>query len=153
MRGPQIPNPLSRLDRQLLMIAALVSIIGMADAFYLTLAHLATSSIWCANSATCSEVLQSAYAAPGGVPLAGIGTLAYCATFSLAILAAFGYRHAHTLLALLVAVMLAVTLVLLFVQSAVLHAFCGHCLLSAIATVLLTGCVFVERCIGRKERH
>jgi Flp pilus assembly protein TadD/uncharacterized membrane protein len=136
--------------RLLFAIAAFLSLVGVADAFYLTLAHLAKSNVWCANAASCSEVLGSVYAAPGGVSLASLGTVAYGASYSLAILAAFGYRHARTMLALLVAAMLTVTLVLLAIQSFVIRSFCSHCLLSAFVTFVLTACVALERGVVRR---
>jgi uncharacterized membrane protein len=138
-----------RSSRLLLTIAALLALVGVADAFYLTLVHLTGTIAWCGEGGTCADVLESAYATVGGVPIAAIGTLAYGSVFSLGILAIYGYRRARTLLAGLVAIMLAMTAWLLYVQAQLLHAFCPHCLLSAGLTATLTGCLalhwFLER--------
>jgi len=58
--------------------------------------------------------------------------------FSLATLAAFGYRIAGTLLTALVLLMFLVSLWLIYLQAFVIHAFCQFCLLSAAVTTALT---------------
>ena len=90
--------PERRRSTLLYVIVAIVSLIGLADAIYLTIEHLAGRSVQCTVVAGCSEVLGSAYATIGGIPLAGIGALAYFTVFSCATLALFEYRSAQTLL-------------------------------------------------------
>lgn len=125
-------------------LAALVSLVGLTDAIYLTIEHLTGDSVRCTVTAGCSEVLGSAYASIGGVPVAALGALAYFIAFSLATLAAFGHEWTRRLLAAVVATMLAATLWLLFVQAFILHAFCQYCLLSAAVTLMLSAVVAVE---------
>lgn len=127
------------------LIAALVSLIGLADAIYLTIEHLAGRSVQCTIVAGCSEVLGSSYATVFGIPLASIGALAYFTVFSCAILAVYGYSSARTLLTFVVGLMFLATLWLLFVQAFILHAFCAYCLLSAIVTLTLTGIIIAAR--------
>jgi uncharacterized membrane protein len=62
----------------------------------------------------------------------------------LATLAAFGHQWTRTLLGAIVAMMLATTLWLLFVQAFILHAFCQYCLLSATVTLALSAIVAIE---------
>ena len=124
-------------------IAAIVSLIGLADAIYLTIEHLAGRSVQCTVVAGCSEVLGSSYATVFGIPLASIGALAYFTVFSCAILAVFGYGSARTLLTIVVALMFLATLWLLFVQAFILEAFCAYCLLSAGVTLTLTGVIII----------
>lgn len=119
-------------------LAALVALLGVADALYLTAEHLSGRSVQCVIVTGCDEVLASPYATlPGGVPLAALGLLAYFAAFSLAILSAFGYGRARGLLVALAALMFAATLWLLYLQAFVLRAFCAYCLLSATLTTVL----------------
>jgi uncharacterized membrane protein len=125
-------------------LAALVSLVGLGDAIYLTVEHLTGNSVRCTVTAGCSEVLSSAYASIGAIPVAGLGALAYFIAFSLATLAAFGHQWTRSLLAALVAMMLATTLWLLFVQAFILRAFCQYCLLSAAVTLALSGIVATE---------
>ena len=136
-----------RRSTLLYVIVALVSLIGLADAIYLTIEHLAGRSVQCTVVAGCSEVLGSAYATIGGIPLAGIGALAYFTVFSCATLAVFEYRSAQKLLRIVVALMFLATLWLLFVQAFILHAFCAYCLLSAAVTLTLAGLMVAARFI------
>ena len=129
------------------LAASLLSLIGLADGIYLTVEHLAGRSVRCTITSGCNEVLSSAYATIGGVPLAGVGALAYFSAFSLATLAIFGNNIARTLLLYLVALMLAFTIWLFIVQAFILHAFCQFCLLSGGVTFLLALAVAVDRFI------
>jgi uncharacterized membrane protein len=130
---------------KLYLTAAIVSLIGLADAIYLTVEHVTGQSVRCTIVAGCSEVLSSQYAVVAGVPLAAIGAAAYFTVFSLAILAAFGYRIAGTLLTAVVLLMFLVSLWLIYLQAFVIHAFCQFCLLSAAVTTALTIIAFFAR--------
>ena len=130
----------ARLQTIFYTIAALVALIGLADATYLTVTHLTGEDVLC-GSGDCSVVLGSVYATVGGIPTAAFGALAYFAVFSSAMLAAFGYTRARIFLTLVVALMFGVTLWLLYVQAFILHAFCPFCLLSAALTFFLAGII------------
>jgi uncharacterized membrane protein len=119
-------------------LVALVSLIGLADAIYLTIEHLSGRSVRCTIVSGCSEVLSSSYASVGGLPLAMIGATAYFTVFSLAVLAAYSYKWAAKLLALIVGLMFITTLWLLYLQAFVIKHFCQFCLLSALVTFMLT---------------
>jgi len=135
---------------KLYVTAAVVSLLGLADALYLTVEHVTGQSVRCTIVAGCSEVLSSQYAVMGGVPLALIGAAAYFSVFSLATLAAFGYRVAGMLLALLVVSMFLVSLWLFYLQAFVIHAFCQFCLFSAAVTTALTVIVLIAVIFRRK---
>lgn len=134
---------------KLYITAAIVSLIGLADAIYLTVEHVTGQSVRCTIIAGCSEVLSSQYAVVAGVPLAAVGAAAYFTVFSLATLAAFGYRVAGTLLTALVLLMFLVSLWLIYLQAFVIHAFCQFCLLSAAVTTALTVIAFFARRTAR----
>jgi uncharacterized membrane protein len=134
---------------KLYVTAAVVSLLGLADAIYLTVEHVTGQSVRCTIVAGCSEVLSSSYAVVGGVPLAAIGAVAYFTVFSLATLAAFGYRIAGTLLTPLVLLMFLVSLWLVYLQAFVIHAFCQFCLFSAAVTISLTVLVLIARRAAR----
>lgn len=121
--------------------AALVSLLGLADAIYLTVEHISGRSVRCTILSGCSEVLSSPYATFRGVPLALIGAASYFTAFSLATLAAFGYHLAVKLLIALVTLMFFTTLWLLYLQAFVIGSFCQFCLLSAAVTLILTALV------------
>ena len=130
----------ARLQTIFYTIAALIALIGLADATYLTVTHLTGEDAVC-GSGDCSVVLGSVYATVAGIPTAAFGALAYFAVFSSALLAAFGYTRARIFLTLVVAVMFGVTVWLLYVQAFILHAFCPFCLLSASLTFFLAGII------------
>ena len=133
------------------LIAALLSLIGLADALYLTVQHLTGQSLRCTIISGCSEVLSSPYAQIGSIPLAAVGATAYFTVFSLSILAAFGYRFARPLLTALVAVMFLMTLWLLYLQAFVIRHFCQYCLLSAAVTIVLTGLLVIAPLVAGKR--
>jgi uncharacterized membrane protein len=141
----------TKLSTYLLIAAALLSLIGLADSIYLTVEHLSGRAVRCTITSGCEEVLTSVYATIGPVPLAALGALAYFTAFSLAILAVFGNRRASDLLFYLAALMLAVSIYLFILQAFVLHAFCQFCLLSAAVTLLLTLIVSLERFYFRRK--
>lgn len=148
LAGTAAPSP-SVKSKYLYITAALLSLIGLADAIYLTVEHLAGRAVQCTITSGCEEVLSSAYATVGPVPLAALGAVAYFSVFSLAILAAFGNRGAGNFLLYVVGLMLAVSIYLLVLQAFVLHAFCQFCLLSAAVTLLLAITVALERFYAR----
>lgn len=119
--------------------AAVVSLVGLGDAIYLAVEHVAGRSVKCTLVSGCSEVLSSQYASVAGVPLALIGAGAYFAVFSLATLAAFGYKGTGKLVTFVVALMFITSLWLIYLQAFVIKAFCQFCLLSALVTFILTG--------------
>ena len=126
------------------LIAALISLVGLADAIYLTVEHLSGESLRCTIISGCSEVLSSPYSHIGSVPLAAIGAVAYFAVFSLATLAMFRYQVAATILKIIVALMFLTTLWLLYLQAFVIHHFCQYCLLSAAVTTGLMIMVLIR---------
>ena len=129
--------------------AAVVSLIGLVDSIYLAVEHLSGRSVRCTIVKGCSEVLSSPYASVRGVPLALVGAICYFTVFSLATLAAFGYKSAGKLLPIVVGIMFLTTLWLFYLQAVVIKAFCQFCLLSALVTLVLTVLVILAR---RRER-
>lgn len=118
-------------------VTALLAVVGLGDALYLTIQHMTGTSVPCSVTSGCEEVLTSAYAEVAGFPLAAIGAAAYFSVFSLSILAAFGYHTARRLLLPLVAIMVLVSVWLFYLQAFVIRAFCQFCLLSAAITIAL----------------
>jgi len=120
-------------------VVAAIALLGLADATFLTVAHLTGDDAVCGSFAGCSAVLGSAYATIKGLPTAAFGAVAYFTVFSLAILIAFGYARVRRFLVLMVAAMFMASLYFLYLQAFVLHAFCPFCLFSAAMTFLLAG--------------
>lgn len=129
----------SRFRTIIYIVAAVVSLAGLADATYLSVQALTGETLGCGGSPDCFRVLGSSYARIGGIPVAMFGALAYFSVFSFATFAAFGYRRARTFLIPTVGAMFLATLWFLFVQAFLLHAYCRYCLFSAAITFLLAG--------------
>lgn len=117
--------------------AAVVALVGLADSVYLTVHHFTAEPVPCSLVAGCEQVLTSAWAEIGGIPLAAFGALAYFAAFSLAVLAAFGDRRMWTLFGVQAILMATFSVYLIYVQAALIGAFCQFCLLSAITSFTL----------------
>ena len=61
------------------VLVAVLSLVGIGVAGYLTYVHWFDKPIACAGFGTCAEVAQSDYAWIGGVPVAFLGLLGYVA--------------------------------------------------------------------------
>jgi uncharacterized membrane protein len=134
-------------------LVALVALVGLVDASYLTAEHLSGNSVRCMIVSGCDEVLQSSYSTiAGGVPVAAVGALAYFAAFSLSTLAAYGYDGARRLLVPLAALMFLATVWFVYLQAFVIRAYCVYCLLSAAVTTTLTLLVLGRRFLGGRRR-
>lgn len=135
-----IPSSISVSPRprvSLPFIAAIVALIGLGDAIYLTVHNLTGEQVPCSVVAGCEMVLTSEYATIAGVPLAVFGAAAYFVAFSLAILTVFGNYKAWFLFGVQVVLMSLFTLWLLYLQAFEIGAFCQFCLLSALVTFTL----------------
>ncbi len=127
------------------LLAAIVAIVGLGDAIYLTVHHLSGQGVQCTIVHGCEQVLNSDYATFAGIPLAFIGVAAYFTVFSLATLAAFGNKGAWNFLSVMVVLMAVFTTWLLYLQGFVIEAFCQFCLLSAGVTFSLLIIVILSR--------
>jgi len=123
--------------RKIYILASVLSLLGLADALYLTIEHLTGQTVRCTILSGCSEVLSSQYAVIAGIPLAAIGAAAYFTVFSLAVLSLFGYRIAGKILTPLVIAMFFVSVWLFYLQAFVIRQFCQYCLISALITTCL----------------
>ena len=120
-------------DRRLRGVVLLLSLAGAGIAAYLTVAHFTHLQVACATGG-CETVQTSRYAEVAGVPVAAIGltgylALAWTASSGGGLARAAGFAAATT--------GFAVAMVLLYVQTAVLHAFCQWCLASDAILVVL----------------
>jgi uncharacterized membrane protein len=135
--------------KKIYLVAALLALVGLADALYLTIEHLTGQSVRCTIISGCSAVLSSPYAVVAGVPLAAIGAAAYFTVFSLAILTLFGYHWAGKIMRAMVITMFAIGVWLIYLQAFVIREFCQYCLLSAAITTGLLVVVLISRGLRR----
>jgi uncharacterized membrane protein len=127
------------------LAAAIVALVGLCDAIYLTVHHYTARPVPCSITNGCETVLTSQYAVIAGVPLALFGAAAYLVALALALLTIFGQRKAWLLFGVQTVLMAAFTIWLLYLQAAVIEAFCQFCLLSALVTFTLLIVALVSR--------
>jgi len=118
-----------------------VTLIGIADAFYLAHASYTGSSLTCAIFEGCNTVARSPYAKIFGVPMSYFGLIFYLYMLGLAAFLAFdpysrGQRYAALLYTFIGVCYSAYSL---YLQLFVIHAVCIYCLTSVLATMLLFG--------------
>jgi uncharacterized membrane protein len=118
-------------------LAAIIALVGLTDAVYLTIHHYTATPVPCGAAFDCEMVLTSPYAEVAGIPLAAFGAVAYFIAFSLALLAAFGDRRMWKLFGVQITLMAVFAGWLIYVQAALIGAFCQFCLLSAATTLVL----------------
>lgn len=119
------------------IFAAVVSLIGLADAAYLTAKHYTGKNVPCNLISGCEQVLNSSYAEFAGIPTAAFGAIAYFVVFSLAILTFYGNSKMWNILGVIVTLMAIFTVWLIYLQAFVIEAFCQFCLISAATTITL----------------
>jgi uncharacterized membrane protein len=124
--------------------SALVAVIGLAIAGYLTAVHYAGGTPACAVGHGCATVQQSAYAELAGVPVALLGLTGYVAI--LVALARDG-EAARTVTAFLALAGAGFSAWLTYVELARLDAVCSWCVGSAICMTLLAA-LSVTRLLG-----
>lgn len=147
----QIPVTAKASIAKLPVAAAIVALVGIFDSVYLTVHHYTAEPVPCSILEGCEMVLNSAWAEIAGFPLAAFGALGYFAAFSLALLTAFGDRRMWKLFGVQVTIMVCVSAWLVYVQAAIIGAFCQFCLLSALTTLVLF-LIFLSSLLTGKSR-
>lgn len=125
--------------------AAIVALVGIIDAIYLTHHHYTAEPVPCSLISGCEMVLTSQYATIWGIPLALFGAAAYLAAFLLAILTVSGKRRFWLLFGIQAVLMTAFSIWLLYLQGMVIGAFCQFCLLSAATSFTLLVIALISR--------
>jgi uncharacterized membrane protein len=131
------------------VVASLLAVLGLADSVYLTVHHFTAEPVPCSIVEGCETVLTSSYAEIAGIPLAAFGALAYFIAFSLAILTVFGNRSMWLLFGIQSLIMASVSVYLIYLQGAVIGAFCQFCLISAATSISLFILYLVSKFVSR----
>ena len=109
-----------------------LSLLGVLDAAYLSYTHLLGSAA-CGTGSDCGIVLKSAYASVWGVPLSVLGLGFYTAAMLLSWRAIVSDKRDDSVrsISLFALIGSLPTLFLIYVQAAIVHAWCPFCLVSA----------------------
>src|SRR5262245_20906320 len=118
------------------MIAALLALLGLLDAAYLSVERITGGALACPVGGGCETVQSSPYALFLGVPVAYIGVIGYAALLGVALLAlnvdeVAGVPVTGVLLAL-AGMGVVFALYLSYLQVAVIGAICFWCVVSAL---------------------
>ncbi len=125
----------------------LLAFVGFSDAAYLTFGHLSGAHLSCPVTGGCDQVLSSAYATIGSIPVALLGVLYYLSVFVLALYYLDTRREeALKSIGAISYVGLIASAAFVALQLFVIGALCFYCLLSA--AISLT--IFL---LARLERH
>ena len=120
-----------------LIALVVVSVVGFADATYLTAKHYLNSPVTCSIIKGCEIVTESKYSAVFNIPIALFGMFYYLFVSVLLFLHMEGVKGALKLLVVSAAVGFLTTLYLIYLQAFVLNAFCMFCIISAISSTAL----------------
>jgi uncharacterized membrane protein len=121
-------------DRRLRLVIAVLCVIGIGVAGYLTYVHYAGIKVLCLSSGDCETVQSSSYAKLGGIPVAVLGLAGYVLILaSLAVRGELG-RTAAFGLAL---VGFGFSAYLTYRELFTIHAICQWCVSSAVVMTLL----------------
>ena len=133
-------------------LACIVALAGLTDAIYLTVHYYTAEPVPCSVTGGCETVLSSSYSELFGIPIAAFGAAAYFVAFCLALLAAFGNRSMWRLYGVHTLIMALVSGWLIYVQAAIIGAFCQYCLLSAGTTAALFAIFLVSLLLNGRSQ-
>ncbi len=123
---------------KLLLISLLLSFLGFLDATYLTIVHYKNIIPPCSIAHGCETVLTSSYATIGPIPIALIGSIYFV---SLIIILILIYQNKNSFFIMVITFLTSIALLisggLVYIQAAILHAYCQYCLASELINVLL----------------
>lgn len=131
-----LSNRPSRVRKTVALVLLCLSVLGVADAGFLTYEHFQGATVPCSIVHGCEQVTTSQYAVVFGVPVALLGLLYYLALFGLSLLLVRKERPwIVPALRLLTSIGLLVSAVLVWLQISVIGAICLYCMMSAALSV------------------
>lgn len=128
----------SAKNKHILPLIAILAFLGFLIATYLTILHYKNALPPCAITHGCETVLTSKYATVFGVPLALLGSLFYTSVIAACILFYHNSKKIFAKAIFLIACWgIFVSIVLFYIQLAIIKNFCQYCVLSEIINFLI----------------
>lgn len=128
------------MDKRLRQIAIVLAILGLLVSIYMAIYKVTANEAMCIGSSGCSEVNASRYSEINGIPVALLGVLGYAAILALLFLEQRPgfFQDNGTLLFFAISLIgFLFTLYLIYVEVALIKAYCPFCLASqAIMTII-----------------
>jgi uncharacterized membrane protein len=116
----------------ILWIARALALVGFLDATYLTATHYSVGSLACGPGGGCDIVTTSEYATVAGVPVALVGLVYYVVVNLIVWTPPSGWsRNLGLVFVAITAIAVGASAVFVYLQAAVIDAWCRYCLLSA----------------------
>lgn len=116
----------------ILWIARALALVGFLDATYLTATHYSAGSLACGPGGGCDIVTTSQYAIVAGVPIALAGLIYYVVVNLIVWTPVSGWnRDLSIAFVAITGIAVTASAVLVYLQAAVIDAWCRYCLVSA----------------------
>lgn len=131
-------NVWKAIPNGIVIAMAVISLLGFLDATYLTVEYIRGGVPNCGNFTGCETVTTSPYSAIGGIPVALFGALYYLVVF-LGIMRYADQRDVRVMrhVARFTVLGLLASVVFVYLQVAVIGAWCLYCMASATTSTLL----------------
>ena len=128
------------MDKRLSQITIALAILGLLVSIYMTIYKITANDSMCIGSKDCSIVNASRYAEVNGIPVALIGVLGYAAILGIHWLERKGgfFKENGSLILFGISLIgFLFTLWLIYVEIALIKAFCPFCITSQITMTLI----------------
>ena len=128
------------MDKRLRQITIVLAIIGLLVSIYMTIYKVTNNESMCIGSSGCSEVNASRYSEINGIPVAVLGVVGYATILVLLLLErrpGFFQDNGPMLLFGVSLIGFLFTLYLIYIEVALIKAYCPFCLTSqAVMTII-----------------
>jgi uncharacterized membrane protein len=128
------------MEKRLSQLAILFTVIGLLVSIYMTIFKITNNESMCIGSHGCSVVNSSRYSEVNGIPVAVIGVVGYLAILAALLLEqrpGFFQQNGTLLFFGLSLTGFLFTLYLIFVEVALIKAYCPFCITSQIVMTLI----------------
>jgi uncharacterized membrane protein len=128
------------MEKRLSQLAIILSIIGLLVSIYMTIYKITSNDSMCIGSGDCKTVNASRYAEVYGIPVAVLGVAGYSAILAVLLLGqrpGFLQQNGTLLFFGLSLTGFLFTLYLIFVEVALIKAYCPFCITSQTAMTLI----------------
>jgi len=128
------------MEKRLSQLALILTILGLLVSIYMTIFKITNNAKMCIGSHGCSVVNSSRYAEVNGIPVAVLGVVGYAAILAVLLLERRPgfFRQNGTLLFFGLSLTgFLFTLYLIFVEVALIKAYCPFCITSQVAMTLI----------------
>ena len=128
------------MEKRLSQLALILTILGLLVSIYMTIFKITNNAKMCIGSHGCSVVNSSRYAEVNGIPVAVLGVVGYAAILAVLLLERRPgfFRQNGTLLFFGLSLTgFLFTLYLIFVEVALIKAYCPFCITSQAAMTLI----------------